>query len=283
MLALVLALGSWPAAALAQERPDPLPEVAAMARAMRYEDCLAAIQSVLDAEHPSAARILRAVELRGIVHVGMGDVARAEQDFAQLVQLDPGFELTGERPSPRVVQLFRRAQGEGPAHPAENLVVAVAAPLIDGGAAAVVARPIALTALTRVVFYARDGDTDIAELEADPGGPPWLADVSVENRAQARRLRVVARGYAPSGELAAVSRESQIVGEEDAAYERVVERERRPRPVRRRPDEDVPLVESGWFLASIGAAVVIATVVIVLVVAGGDNRDPSRADPAEGL
>lgn len=252
-----------------------------MVRDLRYEDCLTAIQTVLSAEHPRPEAVLRAIELRGIAHVGMGNVGAAEVDFAHLLELDPGFTLTGERPSPRVAEIFARAQAGRARRPPENLVVAVAAPLIDGGAAAVVARPVADSALARVVFYARDGDTQIAELEADPNGPPWRVDVSVENRAQAMRLQVVARGYAPSGELAAVSRPSHVVGEEDAEYDHAVAHERRRRP-RRAADEDLPLTQRPWFLATIGATVVVATVVVVLLVAGGDNRDPSRSHPAEG-
>ena len=279
-LVLTLAVALFAAVAVAQEeaRPDPLPEIAAMARELRYEDCLSSIQTVLSGQHPSAETVLRAVELRAITHVGMGDVGAAEVDFAHLLELDPGYTLTGQRPSPSVAQLFARAQQARPSRPPENLVVAVAAPLIDGAAAAVVARPISDSALSRVVFYARDGETQIAELEADPGGPPWRADVSVEDRAQARRLHVFARGYAPSGELAAVSRESHVVGEEDAAYDRAVAHERRHR-TRHRRDEDVPLAERPWFLATIGAVVVVGTVVVVLLIAGGDNRDSSHAPP----
>ena len=230
---LTIALCCCPVLAFAQDDDDPLPEIATMVRELRYEDCLSSIQTVLSAPHPSPPTVLRAIELRALARLGTGDVGAAEADFAHLLSLDPGYTLTGQRPSPRVAQLFRRAQAARPSRPPEDLVVAVAAPLIDGAPAAVVARPIGDSALSRVVFYARDGSTQIAELEADPGGPPWRADISVENREQARRLQVVARGYAPSGELASVSRESRVVGEEDLAADRAFARAA-PAPARAR-------------------------------------------------
>lgn len=248
-----------------QDEVDPLPEVAAMVRELRYEDCIGAIRTVLAARRSSPRTILRAVELRGIAHLGMGNREEAEADFALLVRLDPGFHLTDPRPSPRVRELYDEARSERSETPPEDLVVAIAPPLIDGGAASVVARPVGDSALSRVVFYARDGSNQIAETEAEPGGPPWRADIAVENRAQAERLQVRARGYAPSGEVAAVSRESHVVDEDDADDGPLRERARPRR-------EPTPVVERPWFLAIVGATVVVATVVVVLLVAGGDNR-----------
>lgn len=246
-----------------------------MVRELRYEDCLGAIRTVLAGRRSSPRTVLRAVELRGIAHLGMGETGAAEEDFALLLRLDPGFHLTDARPSPRVVQMFERARSERSETPPEDLVVAIAPPLIDGGAAAVVARPVGDSALARVVFYARDGSEQIAETDAEPGGPPWRADIPVEDRDQARRLHVRARGYAPSGEVAAVSRESHVVDEDDADDGPI--RDDRARRGRRGEDEPVPIVERPWFLAIIGAAVVVGTVVVVLLVAGGDNRDDEVA------
>lgn len=276
-LLLAVALLAAPSVALAQDQEDadPLPEIASMVRELRYEDCLGAIQTVLAGRRSSPRAILRAVELRGIAHLGMGETGAAEEDFAHLLRLDPGFRLTDARPSPRVVQMFERARSERSSTPPEDLVVAIAPPLIDGGAAAVVARPVGDSALARVVFYARDGSEQIAETDADPGGPPWRADIEVEDRAQARRLQVRARGYAPSGELAAVSRESRVVDEDDPDAGRLVDD--RARRGRRPAEEPVPVFERPWFLAVVGAAVVVGTVVVILLVAGGDNRDPEVA------
>jgi hypothetical protein len=259
-----------PAASGAQEG-DPLPEITAMVRELRYEDCLGAVRTVLAGRRGSPRTVLRAVELRGIAHLGMGDSAAAAEDFELLVRLDPGFRLTDARPSPRVAQAFERARAERSESPPEDLVVAIAPPLIDGGAAAVVARPVGDSALARVVFYARDGSQQIAEVEAEAGGPPWRADVEVENRAQAQRLQVVARGYAPSGELAAVSRESRITEAEDTFDPR------RADPRARRRERPTPVVERPWFIALVGATVVIGVAVLVVVLAGGDGGGPEEA------
>jgi hypothetical protein len=262
------------ASAQDQEDVDPLPEVATMVRELRYEDCLTAIRTVLAGQRSSPRTILRAVELRGIAHLGMGETSAAEEDFSHLLRLDPGVRLTDARPSPRVVQMFERAQSERSSTPPEDLVVAIAPPLIDGAAAAVVARPVGDSALARVVFYARDGSEQIAETDAEAGGPPWRADIEVEDRAQARRLHVRARGYAPSGELAAVSRESRVVDEDDADDGRLADDRRRRGP--REPEEPAPIVERPWFLAIVGGVVVVGVVVVVLLLAGGDNREPDE-------
>ncbi len=253
---------------------EPLADVEQMVRELRYEEALERARQVRSDPRTSPEVRLRAVELQATAHLGLGDESAARGAFAELVTLDPGYQLAGGRPSPRVLEVFRNVQGTVRPQREGQLIVAVAAPSIDGSPAAVSALPAGEHAIVRVAFEVR-GDGPEVTIDAEPGGPPWRADVPVDSREAALRIGIVGRGYAPSGELAAVSElvhapaPQREVREGEPSAEPAAAR-RSSAATRRR--ESPGILERPWFWATIGAVVVVGTFVLLAV--SGDSHDP---------
>ncbi|MBI2895797.1 MAG: hypothetical protein HYY06_19730 [Deltaproteobacteria bacterium] len=268
----------FPVAASGQE---PLADVEQMVRELRYEEALERARAVRSEPRTSPEIRLRAVELQATAHLGLGDETAAREAFAELLALDPGYRLANARPSPRVQDVFLNVQQTVRPRLEGQLIVAVAAPSIDGSPAAVSALPAGEHALVRVAFEVRGNGPEVT-IDAEPGGPPWRADVPVDSREAARRIGIVGRGYAPSGELAAVSelvrapaptREARG-GEPDTAPAAP-----RSSATRRRPEREPGIVERPWFWATIGAVVVVGT--FVLLALSGGSSEPAASGASE--
>jgi hypothetical protein len=254
-----------------------------MVRELHYEDALAHARALRDtADTPPEIR-LRAIELEALADLGLGDVPAARAAFADLVRLDPGYHLTDARPSPRVIDLFREVREQRPHSPPEDLVVAVAPPTIEGAPAAVTALPTGEHALRRVVFRvsARTGEVEVA---ADPDGPPWRADIPVESIAAAAELAVVARGYAPSGELAAVSHVGRVpppeAEEEDEGVDHPASALASHPTVRHPRRREPGLTDRPWFWAIVGVVVVVGTFTVIALTFGGGSGAPASGSEA---
>lgn len=270
-LATLLCLGCLlPVPAAAQV--DPLPDLAAQVRELRYEDVLREARALrADPATPPATR-LRAIELQALAEMGLGQSSAARRSFETLLRLDPEYALTESRPSPRVRQMYDEARRALPEEPEGGLVVGVAAPVLDGAPAAASARPTGESAIARVRFQATvDGD-EVA-VHPVPGGPPWRADIPLQDRDAADDLEVVVRGFAPSGALCAISPASRVMEDEEGeeALPGGLDGARgssdTPRR-RRRPEHGRP-----WLWAALGAVIVVGTFAIVVVATTHDTSD----------
>ena len=208
-----------------------------------------------------------------MAEIGLGSGAAARRSFETLLRLDPDYQLTDPRPSPRVREQFDAARGTRREEPDGGLVVGVAAPVLEGATAAASARPTGENAIARVQFTATVRGDEVP-VRPVAGGPPWRADIVLPRRASATDLEVVVQGFAPSGALCAVSPASRIIDDESgqealppgAGGTRLRRQERGERPDRGRP----------WLWAGLGAAAVVVTLVVVLVATssgGGDHSD----------
>ncbi|MBI2896534.1 MAG: hypothetical protein HYY06_23450 [Deltaproteobacteria bacterium] len=273
----------WAAALLLWSGPgwadDPLPDVAQMVRELRYEAALERTEELRQAPSTSPALRLRATELAALAHLGLGADGRAREAFMLLLTLDPGYALTDQRPSPRIVEVFQSVrQSLGSAEPRTGLVVAVAAPPLDGSPAAATARPEGEHAIVRVVFHAVvDGRP--ADVEAGREGPGWRAEIPVADRATALRLEVVARGFAPSGRLAAVSPVARVSARSDFGDEETDHAESggSDGPITETPhgDDEGGVAGRWWFWTAVGAVVIGGAATAIVLTTGG--TDPARS------
>ncbi len=262
---------------------DALPDVTRMVRELRYEDALARVESVRGDPASTPAVKLRALELAALAHRGLGHEAGAREACTRLLTLDPGAELTGQRPSPRVVELFQSVrQSLQDDEPRAGLTTEIDVPSLEGASVSATARADGENAIVRVVFRADVGGRS-TEINAARGGPPWRAEVPVANREDLRRLVVVARGFAPSGRLSAVSPPARAGGGAAGGTGTGSEEgdgDGDPYGIGETPTEEGGrggLTGKWWFWGAIGAVVVGGTVTAILLATSGDE-EPRQGD-----
>lgn len=262
---------------------DALPDVSRLVREMRYEEALERIEQIR--RDPGSAPLvkLRALELAALAHLGLGHDAEARQAFTRMLTVDPGAELTEQRPSPRIVELFQSVRetlaGE---EPRAGLVTTLDVPTLEGSPVTAAARPDGEHAIMRVVFRARVGGRE-TDIQGSRTGPPWRAEIPVATRADLGGMSVVARGFAPSGRLSAVSSAARPDagggggiddgGGEDSG------REGDPYGIRDTPTEDGAgggggggITGKWWFWGAVGAVVVGGTVTAIVLASSGGTE-----------
>ena len=256
---------------------DALPDVSRMVRELRYEDALARIEQIRRAPDSSPVVKLRALELAALAQLGLGHEADAREAFVRLLTLDPGAELTEQRPSPRLVELFQSVrQSLGREEPRAGLLTSVEAPALEGASLTATARPDGEHAIVRVVFRARVGGTE-SDIQASRSGSSWSAGIPVPSGADLRRATVIARGFAPSGRLSAVSPPAhpdvggtggEGEGEDD------------PFQIGETPTDESGrggLTSKWWFWGGIGAVVVGGTITAIVLASSG-GQDARQGD-----
>lgn len=248
-----------------------------MVRELRYEDALARIDAVRRDPDSSPAVKLRALELAALAHLGLGHESDAREAFTRLLTMDPGAELTEQRPSPRVVELFQSVRSSlGGEPPTTGLITELDVPSLEGSSVSATARADGENAIVRVVFRAQIGARN-TEINAARGGPPWRAEIPVANDEDLARLIVTARGFAPSGQLSAVSPGARARrggtgddGDDGDTF-----------GITETPTGDGErggaITGKWWFWGAIGAVVVGGTVTAIVVASGGGD-EPRQGD-----
>jgi hypothetical protein len=263
---------------------DALPEVTRMVRELRYEEALTRVEAVRREPASSPAVRLRALELAALAHLGLGHETDAREAFTRLLTLDPGAELTEQRPSPRVVELFQSVR-ESLANdtPTAGLLIDLDVPALEGASVSARARADGEHAIVRVVFRVDIGARS-TEINAARGGPPWRAEIPVSNNEDLRRLVVVARGFAPSGRLSAVSPSARAragVGPVGPGGTNGGGRDGDTYGIGDTPTGEgvrgEGLTGKWWFWGAIGAVVVGGTVTAIVLASGGED-EPRQGD-----
>lgn len=263
---------------------DALPDVTRMVRELRYEEALTRVDAVRREPGASPAVKLRALELAALAHLGLGHESDAREAFTRLLTMDPGAELTEQRPSPRVVELFQSVrEALADDTPTAGLLTDLDVPSLEGASVSARARADGEHAIVRVVFRVDIGARS-SEINAARGGPPWRAEIPVSNRQDLQRLVVVARGFAPSGRLSAVSPPARAAGGGGAGTSGgsgTDDGDGDTFGIGETPtgegERSGGLTGKWWFWGAIGAVVVGGTVTAIVLASGGDT-DPRQGD-----
>lgn len=116
--ALALGLSCLGCLALAQDPASPLTpareeiEVASQELAgLKFEQALARLDAVLARPALAEAEVFAARALRSQLHVALGDLEKAEEDYRELLRLRPGYEPEASLTPRKALNRFRKVQG----------------------------------------------------------------------------------------------------------------------------------------------------------------------------